>query len=156
MAGERINPWLIQQGVFLPNWLLLRTELSLEAKVVLGMIGEQDDPTRATNFDALATRLGTTCEKIRLCVEELRKHNLVAYDVGPEDVVSLRVCAHPWMRATFIIDEFGNHHYTNQLDGDDFWKAYAVVKMEGSIEEEDTDEGEDEDESEAVVAGGAR
>lgn len=76
---HRINPWKLFHGAMVPNWLLVRTEVSQGAKLCYARLaqyaGERNDcrPKQAT----LAAELGVCERTAHDYLQELQKHGLV-------------------------------------------------------------------------------
>lgn len=78
--GERYNPWKLFHGIFIPNWLAQRPEVSQGAKVCFGRLGQYagQDGECFPNIDTLAAEIGVSRRQADTYLSELRRHRLIA------------------------------------------------------------------------------
>ena len=100
-AGERINPWRMWQGSFIPNWMLRRTEMSHGAKLVYGRLAQYAGKKgKAFPFvRTLAHEVGIEARQTRKYLGELVDLKLLEVEYHREDgkASSYWFLGHPWM-----------------------------------------------------------
>jgi len=97
---RRINPWRMFLGAFVPNWLLLRTEVSPGAKLCYARLaqfsGQANDchPKQETLAAELAVSARTANDYLR----ELRRHRLLEWErLGLGRANRYFFLDHPWI-----------------------------------------------------------
>lgn len=97
---RRINPWKLFNGAFLPNWLLVRQELTHGAKVAYARLTEYAG-NKGYAFPAektLAVSIGVSHRQCQRYVAELISHKLVeTEDQGMGRAQRYFFLEHPWM-----------------------------------------------------------
>lgn len=72
------NPWLVFEGLFIPNWLLVRPELTLTAKVLLVALDQVvQDTQRPADARVLLQRLGVPHLQAVSLLSELERNGLL-------------------------------------------------------------------------------
>lgn len=76
---KRINPWMLYQGAFVPNWLLQREEIKPGAKILCALLAsiQENEGTNELDFTELSARLGSSRRQIEFHLEELIQFGLV-------------------------------------------------------------------------------
>jgi DNA-binding transcriptional MocR family regulator len=77
--SERINPYRLFVGSFLPNWLLSRPEISMNAKVVYARLGQYAgrDGDAFPLLQTLADEVGLSLTTLKRALDELKEHKLI-------------------------------------------------------------------------------
>lgn len=96
-----INPSIIFGGIFIPDWLLRRTEVSQGAKLLYAALRQYADiatgeasPKQAT----LAVDLGVGVRQVGHYLNELRSNDLIeVHQIGLQQPNRYLFLTHPWM-----------------------------------------------------------
>lgn len=77
--SERINPYRLFVGSFLPNWLLSRSEISMNAKVVYARLGQYagQNGEAFPLMQTLADEVGLSLATLKRALDELKEHKLI-------------------------------------------------------------------------------
>jgi hypothetical protein len=100
MSRERINPYRLFVGSFIPNWLLRRAEVSPGAKLCYARLCQYagDNGRAFPAQPTLAEELGVKQRQVRNLLSELKKCNLIEAERNglgqSNDYFFLK---HPWM-----------------------------------------------------------
>lgn len=99
--GQIINPHLMFTGVFIPNWLLLRSEISSSSKFVYAMLCWCANKKTGAAFpsqETIATALGISERTVRYALVELVKNELLTQQqVGKRVTNRYFFLWHRWM-----------------------------------------------------------
>lgn len=122
------NPWLVT-GPMLPNWLLIRPEISLGAKVIWSIIrddvttplpdGSKRDPVYLGSYEGLEQYLAgnATRSQIKKWISELEKYGLLfTVELDGFDGFCLQY-REDWADPTFTKKANGAHKYRSQKPG---------------------------------------
>lgn len=109
-SPQFINPWRRFIGAFVPNWLMMRSEVSPQAKLLYGRLAQYAGQKGVAwpRQDTLAAQLGGLSDRtIRRHVKELKEHGLIY--VLPRDNKNFpnkyKFLDHPWMHEGEVIDD---------------------------------------------------
>jgi len=145
MADENtvyLNPWLAMNGVMIPNWLLIREEVSLGAKLVWSVIsmevngekpdGTEKDPFYKKGVQWMSQRIGGrgNTPQIKKWINELVEHRLLAVE---ED--GLRPLNHKWSCGLYTLGPDGKAKYRTHEPGQ-WWMGRENVTL---LDDEDED-----------------
>jgi DNA-binding transcriptional MocR family regulator len=77
--AARINPYKLFVGAFIPNWLMVRPELTSSAKLVYSRLAQfaGENGKAFPRRETLAVELGLSLGMVKLCLNELRRHGLI-------------------------------------------------------------------------------
>jgi hypothetical protein len=120
---KAINYWMAH-GVRIPGWVLVRAELTLEAKIVYGVLLDsqvhwrnkcivEERPTNThplLDADRICSKLKWKQQTLIDAVKELTDFGLVdvgSYETDPEDVRRFELCEHEWATAVLYDVEEG-------------------------------------------------
>ena len=103
--AERINPYRLFVGAFIPNWLLQRQDMSHGAKLCYSRLAQYAGekgvafPAQAT----LADELGVSSRQIRNYLHELEAHHLIESEQRGLSATNLYYFLwHQWMEEPFL------------------------------------------------------
>jgi hypothetical protein len=98
-VGQRYVDYWMAHGMSIPGWILVRMELSAEAKLVYGVLSAtvmaEDYPK--LDLGSLALYTGLVVADTQAALEQLQEFTLVIVD--PDD--SLRLPTHSWADAIY-------------------------------------------------------
>lgn len=99
-----INPYRLFTGAFLPNWLLVRTEIGATAKLVYARLCQFADKQTGEAwpcFDTIASETGLGRATVARAVKDLVENKLISTDrASRTDSLLYRFLAHEWMGLT--------------------------------------------------------
>lgn len=98
--SQHLNPYKLFHGSFIPNWLLSRSEVSANAKLLYARLGQfaGQDGACYPGIDRLSQELGFSISTIKRALTELEKSNLIEHKrrgLGQTNVYYF--LEHPWM-----------------------------------------------------------
>ncbi len=97
-----INPWKLFVGIFIPNWLIGRPELTFGAKFCYGILC-QFSGRKGRCFpkqEQLASRLGVSTRQVVKYIKQLEKYELIiAFKNEFRGRNVYRFLDHPWMES---------------------------------------------------------
>lgn len=100
--GKPFNPYRLFQGAYVPNWLLMRPEVSAGAKLCYGRLMQYAGKSGACfpRQGLLAEELGVQERQARRYVHELESFKLVqSVQTGVQKANTYLFLRHPWMSA---------------------------------------------------------
>jgi len=98
--GERINPYNLFVGSFIPNWLLKRPEVSMAAKLTYARLGQYagKDGEAFPKIETLAEELGASKSTVERALLELKKAGLIeSHQRGLTQSNRYFFLSHRWM-----------------------------------------------------------
>lgn len=101
LPNDEINPRDLWYGVWVPSWLLSRTEVSANAKLLYGRLCRYYNPiTKKCNpkHETIAAEFGVTPRSIRIYINELVEHKLIRPQryLGPGTPNNYGFLKHAW------------------------------------------------------------
>ena len=100
-----INPKKLFHGAFIPNWLLMRAEISFGAKLVYARLCQYagDNALCYPHQKTLATEIGTNKRQIIRIIHELKEYALIEINrVGLKCTNRYKFPFHQWMEKHII------------------------------------------------------
>lgn len=100
LAVEFINPWMKFRGALIPNWLLMRREVSHGAKLCYARLMQFAGKDGRCNprQETLANALGCSVRRVRAYLRELKANSLISTNrPGLKRANFYRFQRHPWM-----------------------------------------------------------
>lgn len=100
--SNRINPYRLFVGSFMPNWLLSRPEISTNAKVVYARLAQYagKDGEAFPLMQTLADEVGMQLKTVQRALDELKEHRLIESEqrgFGQSNIYFF--LRHPWMKS---------------------------------------------------------
>lgn len=153
MTPRRYNPWMQFHGGFVPNWLLMREEVSANAKLVFARLcqyaGKDGEcyPAQGT----IAKEVGLAKRTLQRALEELAAHGLITFmRAGMGKANSYAFLTHPWMQGAKGPRQ--NGAIIDAVDGATVTTPEAQLDMpQVAYKESQGKESEEEEEVEVVV-----
>ena len=107
MKKQRINPYNLFVGAFVPNWLMKRTELSAWAKLTYARLGQYagKDGEAFPTVETIAEEIGASKSTVERALAELKKADLIeSVQRGLNKSNSYFFLAHQWMKQAVLKD----------------------------------------------------
>ena len=98
--GDRFNPYKEFTGIWTPNWLMERKEISAKAKLVYGRLCQYAGPNGKCypRRETIARVCGLSIRKVDRAIKELKKEKLIAVErQGFNKPNSYYFLIHPWI-----------------------------------------------------------
>jgi len=102
--SKRFNPWKKFSGAWLPDWLIQRTEISSNAKIVYSLLAKHSGP-KGTCFPSrtrIASKSGLTIYQVDRATRELKDKALIeSRQRGLGKSSEYYFLEHEWMTPAF-------------------------------------------------------
>lgn len=98
--ANRINPYRLFVGSFIPNWLLRQTELGMGAKVTYARLAQYagENGVAFPKLETLAEELGSSVRQTQRYIAELEEHDLIEVEQpGMGQANRYYFLSHAWM-----------------------------------------------------------